>query len=95
MAVDGRWRLWHDRFGIPCDSGRHDARPTPVVPCDDAAVERAAKALAGKPRCYCDDDWRVPKFEGCPQHGTGEWPAEHHRRQAEAVLRAAGGQDAS
>jgi hypothetical protein len=62
---------------------------------DEAAVERAAKALAGKPSCYCDDDWRVPKFEGCPRHGTGEWPADYHYRQAEAVLRAAGGQDVS
>jgi hypothetical protein len=52
-------------------------------------IDRGAREIAGEPRCYCDDDWRVPTFSGCPAHGDGAWPDDHHRRTAERVLRAA------
>lgn len=55
----------------------------------DAMIEAGAVALAGEPSCYCDDDWRVPRFSGCPRHGDGEWPPDYQRRRAERVLRAA------
>lgn len=76
--IEGRWEIFVCT-GCGGATGRHaecDAlrERTPVVPCDDAAVERAARAVVDN-YSYDDDD--------------PNWA----RDLAEAVLRAAGGQD--
>jgi hypothetical protein len=54
----------------------------------EAGIEAGARAIAGEPSCYCPDDWRQPKTETCPAHGTGEWPEDRHRRTAKKVIAA-------
>lgn len=55
--------------------------PTPVVPCDDAAVERVAQALLDRRR-------KAVGLDLVPVDRMVE--AESFRRDAEAALRAAG-----
>jgi hypothetical protein len=65
------------------------AHPLPLPPDDPRqmkALEALAVGLAGKPRCYCPDDWRQARFDACPQHGTGEWPTEGHRLLAQDLI---------
>jgi hypothetical protein len=78
--MKGRWTVklahnvcaWGDTMAVVSDPVPTED-PTPVVPCDDAAVERIARWL------HCE------RF-GC----AGEEPCATCRRDAEAVLRAAG-----
>jgi hypothetical protein len=80
--MEGRWTIrWQpftaSSFGGYKLGGREPwpgEDPTPVVPCDDAAVERGARAL-------CEADGGDPDTCRC---------MSMHRRDAEAVLRAAG-----
>jgi hypothetical protein len=61
-----------------CPKGRRcvwtEMVEVPVVPCDDAAIERGAEALIAI----------------AARWGLGEWHIEGARELAEAVLRAAG-----
>jgi hypothetical protein len=82
MAIEGRWTIWVNEHGNRVlDDDAQVAVRVPVVPCDDAAVDRATLALyerlnpPGSPRAIFGITW--------------------YRETAEAVLRAAGGQDAS
>ena len=52
--IQGRWRLFLDRKGQPTGVKGHMLLGTaysviPVVPCDDAAVRRVARSMAGSP----------------------------------------------
>lgn len=58
-------------------------RFVPVVPCDDGAVERAEYSL-----CTLPPEWLAAIV-------NGDTDRDYPRLVAEAVLRAAGGQDAS
>jgi hypothetical protein len=43
--MEGRWSIYQGRAsGV----GAWTPEPVPVVPCDDAAIERAAAALANR-----------------------------------------------
>jgi len=56
--MEGRWTLYVARAeGITFYMGKTVPQGNvPVVPCDDAAVERAARATA--PRGHVSDAWR-------------------------------------
>lgn len=99
MGVEGRWFVflrgsrqnWH--FAYEQQPAR-DWRPTvPVVPCDDAAVARGAQAIAGvvaQMGCTCqwDEDGNPPENCDCAARMHDERLA-----LAEAVLKAAAGQE--
>lgn len=84
MAVEGRWTIPLHTDGEPMlwpyRAHAEDAR-VPVVPCDEDAVKRATLVV-----------FERLNPPGLP-HST--LPAEWYRETAEALLRAAGGQDAS
>lgn len=72
--MKGRWTICQGRGDLVIVHGYDGPDGVPVVPCDDAAVERAAKAA------------RDAYHEAVDKHLLKElWP-----RVAEAVLRAAG-----
>ena len=96
MAVDGRWMIvtYDGRpvavevvtAAVTTTIGTGEAGTVPVVPCDHAAIERAARAL-----------WDLHRRE-LPGRGEGMEPPWGDRasgqtatfyQQAEAVLRAA------
>jgi hypothetical protein len=93
MGADGRWEIKPERLTGPNGGsvilsvayGPVAEVTTPVVPCDDAAVQRATKALyeLGQGR-----DW-PGVLDGIVVSHVGL------KNVAEAVLRAAGGHDAS
>lgn len=58
------------------------------VALPDPAEKRGliARVIAGIPRCCCSDDWRQSPYNGCPIHGSGEWPAKHHLAKADEVI---------
>jgi hypothetical protein len=81
MAVEGRWTIrwdadsWpHAQFKIGGTFPLPGEEFVPVVPCDDAAVERGGKALV----------------EIAKRWGLGDWQMSGARELAEALLRAAG-----
>jgi hypothetical protein len=71
--MDGRWTI--NQGGA---AGPWTNEPMPVVPCDDAAIERAAQMLCREGMDYAD---------GWVQ---GDTDRDYPRLIAEAVLRAAG-----
>jgi hypothetical protein len=78
--MDGRWTIKQDRtaYGVIqwIGGAKVPREATPVVPCDDAAVERAALALH-LARGLSRASFGSENYCGCREH-------------AEAVLRAAG-----
>lgn len=93
--------MWFDRdlrFAVrpPHVGGPSDALGIPVVPCDEAAVERAAKALYEGP-----DEFGRGRPDGVTWESMltydGQFPdntdhpiADEYRRMARTALRAAG-----
>jgi hypothetical protein len=65
-GVEGRWKIHHPGYegGIDHIEGpytvvdAHVARPVPVVPCDEAAVERGTDALIRQEGFEPDEDSR-------------------------------------
>jgi hypothetical protein len=86
MGVEGRWTIFVCT-GCGGATGRHEKcdavrEAVPVVPCDDAAVGYAARCLYER------------LGSGDPPDSPEAW-ADWVVDTAEAVLRAAGGQDVS
>jgi hypothetical protein len=83
-GVEGRWKIHHPGYegGIDHIEGpytvvdAHVARPVPVVPCDEAAVGRAARGIAARHRY--------------PWAELSDGGRENMRLDACAALRAAG-----
>lgn len=44
--MDGRWTIHLNKFGLPSSAPVVGGQSVPVVPCDDAAIERVAVRLA-------------------------------------------------
>lgn len=87
MGVEGRWRINEMRMGLGWNASMGgpvtDSLPVWVVPCDDAAVERVSYAL-----CTLPPEWLYALV-------NGDTDRDYSRLIAEAVLKAAAGQETS
>jgi hypothetical protein len=54
----GRWHLWVGPWGAHAQGPETTRRGVAVVPCDDAAVERAADAAQELLGAWCDQSRR-------------------------------------
>ena len=79
--MEGRWTIYvgeNDEYITDMVIPSNNDRRVPVVPCDDAAIERAARMLCHEGMSFAD---------GWVQ---GDTDRDYPRLIAEAVLRAAG-----